>query len=303
MIVAVDQDLVEAVLFRLGRDPSLAAATGYREDDPEREALYQIADPGARNEAFGTYFAHWFHQAGLEGALRSALDEFPLLAGTIARATFRRARSARDEVGELFRGAEGPPRAVFALLPERLPERTHVPILRHECQHLHDILDPAFGYPLDPAVLRQLEADPLFRMRYRVLWDLCVDGRLSRRFPEFAKRLPFRNRELENSFGFLGSPVIEELFKELWYGEQPGHARLWKLATDPRHERGPALPGMPCPLCRFPTFSWAEPARIDALRDAVVRDFPAWTPAESLCARCAEIYAARNMRLPPTIVV
>ena len=52
--------------------------------------------------------------------------------------------------------------------------------VRHEFTHLSDMLDPAFGYAptLDLPGLNGAQ-QRLARERYRLLWDITIDGRLT----------------------------------------------------------------------------------------------------------------------------
>jgi hypothetical protein len=54
-------------------------------------------------------------------------------------------------------------------------------LLRHELMHVADMLDPAFGYERSlPTSDDGPSADNIVRDRYRVLWDVTIDGRLAR---------------------------------------------------------------------------------------------------------------------------
>ena len=55
-----------------------------------------------------------------------------------------------------------------------------------------------------------------------------------------------------------------------------------------------AAPRPRCGLCDLPgpVVAAGAPLAAGALA-AIVRDFPAWRPADGVCARCAELYASR----------
>lgn len=299
MQLRYDEELVEAAVFLCasGRRSGIPALQ-IRRFHAEREKLYRILDPDARNAAFFKLHLDWFREWGLEQALLDLVNEFPLLRRELALMAFRKARSRAEEGAELFVSAETGRNAVVALLPERLAADADLqPFLRHELAHLHDMLDPAFGYsPEIPAPGLDRARERLIRERYRLLWNITVDGRLSRagRLPpraEQAHRLAF-----DRAFDFWPEPRRNEVFQQLWTNPQPRHADLLALASDPRQARQASQPepGAPCPLCGFPTFAWAEAQRLtDAVRAAIQAEFPHWTPDRGACARCAEIYRLR----------
>jgi hypothetical protein len=56
------------------------------------------------------------------------------------------------------------------------------------------------------------------------------------------------------------------------------------------------MPGFPCPLCRFPTYSWVEdmgtkvePYVLDFIRE----NHPGWDVDFGACDRCVEVYKLR----------
>ncbi len=56
------------------------------------------------------------------------------------------------------------------------------------------------------------------------------------------------------------------------------------------------MPGFPCPLCRFPTYSWVED--LDENLETYVLDFirenhPGWDTMYGACDRCVEVYKLR----------
>ena len=61
----------------------------------------------------------------------------------------------------------------------------------------------------------------------------------------------------------------------------------WSFLDEPRS--GP-WPGMPCPLCGFPTHDWAK----DAPRDSIRLDFPDWESGDGVCGQCADMYRAAS---------
>lgn len=339
MTLRYDDDLLEAAVFlcasgRRRGVPRAQIARFHR----ERERLYALPDPDERNAAFFELHLAWFREWGLEEALGRLLAEFPLLAPALHTLAFRKARGRQEEGAELYvndapepgqagagpvlpegreaatapagDGASGPTvvrTGVVALRAERFQDDAELAgFLRHELTHLQDMVDPAFGYSPE---LRRAGTDPacqrLARQRYRLLWDITIDGRLARR-PGGAQNVREKHRAaFDRVFGFWPESRRLAVFTELWTDRAPRHERLEQLAADPRDlaQAARPLPGAPCPLCGFPTFAWADLAGAGAPVLAAIRaEFPAWSPERGACARCVEAYRAiQKFPHPPTI--
>jgi hypothetical protein len=198
---------------------------------------------------------------------------------------------------------------VVAMRVERLANDDEVrQFLRHEFMHVHDMLDPAFAYSRDLVSRGPSSAPPrLVRERYRILWDITIDGRLSRRGHALNLSRERHQALFDRAFSFWAETKRRETFDELWLRGAPTHELLLNLASDPRdltHAREPQ-PGGLCPLCGFPTFDWVECARLSpSTREAITRQFADWTPAQGACKRCIEMYEiAGRVEIPPTMCV
>ncbi len=299
MQLRYDEDLVEAGVFICASRPNggispLQVARFHR----ERERLYAILDPDARNAAFFKLHLEWFREWGLESALSALLDEFPVPRRELEVLAFRKARGRHEEGAELYVQADAGPCAVAALCAERFARPTELTaFLRHEFMHLADMLDDAFGYSPEVFVPGGNAApERLTRERYRLLWDITIDGRLTR-----SQRATVGNRDLhrrlfDRAFGFWPDHRRDAVFASLWNGDGPRHHELLAMAADPRGLRDAQspLPGAPCPLCGFPAFDWViGPSIGPEIARAVSAEFPHWTPAHGLCRRCHEIYETR----------
>jgi hypothetical protein len=304
MRLCYDDDFVEAAAFlcasgRRPGIPSLQIARFHR----EREKPYAISDPDERNAAFFRVHLEWFREWGLEQLLTSVLAELPGLRESLDSLAFRQARRKGEEGAELYvkkSETDATPvvqerNSVVALRIERLARDEDVlPFLRHEFMHVNDMVSPAFGY--SPQIqlpgLNQAQ-HRLTRDRYRLLWDMTIDGRLAR-----AKRAATGTRErhrtsFDRVFSFWSEARRGEVFDSLWNDSNPRHDDLLAIACDPRavrHEHQP-LPGAPCPLCGFATFNWATPSQLEGeTGQAIAREFPAWSPEQGACSRCVEVY-------------
>jgi len=306
MQLRYDEELVEAAVF--------LCASGRRADIPplqicrfhrEREKPYAILNADERNAAFFKLHLEWFREWGLEQSLLKLVEEFPLFRNSLNLLAFRKARGRNEEGSELFVSAQTGRNAVVALLPERfVHDEKLAPFLRHEFMHLNDMLDPAFGYSPQVRIAGQNPAQQrLTRERYRLLWNISIDGRLTSAKRATTGRYEAHRAAFDCAFNFWSEERREKVFDSLWNGATPHHDELLRIASDPRevktvHE---PLPGAPCPLCGFSTFQWAPAARLDEpVVEAIHREFPQWSPEHGACARCTEVYAA-NVRHRPVL--
>lgn len=304
MQLRYDEDFVETAVFLCasGRRPGIASLQIAR-FHRERERLYALLDPDERNAAFFRLHLEWFREWGVEGLLTAPLKEFPLLAGALAILAFRKSRGRHDDGAELYVNEAGERNGVLAMRPERLEREAELAaFLRHELTHLHDMVDPAFGYrPELPAAGPSLGQQRLARERYRLLWDVSIDGRLSRKGLETIATREQRRFEFDAAFAFWTAERQQEVFDRLWLNPAPTHRALQDLVCDPRQLQaaGGPRPGAPCPLCGFPTFAWAEEAKLTENTVAAIQsEFPHWARAQGACARCFEMYRVGCARTP-----
>ena len=318
-VIEYEPELVEeAVLVFLRGHPEERA---FRR---QRDRLYEVRDPEAREAAFRELHATWFAKLGLGRPIVQALEEQPSIGGATRGCRIAPARARQEEGAELFvRPATAGEResdrrwVVVRLRPEAFgaPERL-VQLLRHELTHIADMLDPRFGYePHLPQPAAGPAHERLLRDRYGVLWDALIDGRLARLGRAPASRRAGRLRDFVRTFPMLG-PRTEEAFARFFDGTEVAHTDLVAFATKPDPIAAPAAsdprpparhtpggqapgphPGERCPLCRFPTHAFeADPARLPGEVVAGIRsDFPAWDPAQGLCRQCADLYRARSL--------
>jgi hypothetical protein len=282
-----DPRLVEAAL--------LAAVRGRveaREFQAERDRLYEIAEPEAREAAFTGHHVRWFERLELDRPFREALAEQPALAARCGRWLVARARAARDEAADLLVAPGAPPTLLVRVTPETVAARDPLRVLlRRELLHVADMLDPRFGY--SPSLPEDVSGGPrerLVRDNYRVLWSAYVDGRLARRglLPSAVRSA--RLREFAGAFPHLGAQA-EAVFERFFDAHALSHQDLLGVAAN--GSDGAPLPR--CRLCDLPTraFEPAPGALPPEVRAAIARDFPAWRPQDGLCCRCAELYVAR----------
>jgi hypothetical protein len=310
MRLSYDEDFVEGAVAFGARTPQVRAPQlQVRRFNYEREKLYSIPDPDDRNAAFFKLHLEWFREWGLEDRLMLFVGEYPILDKSLHLLAFRKAQNKRDEGAELYVQTGGERTAVIALRVDRFDSDPALGwFLRHELMHLRDMVDPEFGYStrLQLAGISPTQ-ERLARERYRLLWDVTIDGRLAalhRAAPGAHER---RRSEFQRAYSFWPEPRRDETFASLWENPRPTHAELAALASDPR-DLGLAhapRPGSPCPLCGFPTFAWAPSGSLGDLCLGRMRaQFESWSLEEGVCERCAEIYdAISKHELPATVLL
>jgi hypothetical protein len=303
LIVRYDPKLMEEAVFHAERDNYVA-----REIDDRRNRIYEVADPNERERLFHDLYRSWFVRLGLGKVVDQALREQPIISARVGRCYVVCATQAKEESAELFvapdRGLEERHRLTVRILirPETLlKQESAVRFLRHELFHIADMLDPAFAYePALPKTDGGPTYDTLISNRYRVLWDLTINGRMLRRGWVCAS---IRDEQLRDfCYAF---PMLEEKsgaqFSRFFDGERPTHPELAAFAFDPRAAVGGGVstPGTHCPLCRFPTHAF-EPEAENLGNEVIAtinQDFPRWAPALGLCAQCADLYRASQLSM------
>ncbi|HVR37144.1 MAG TPA: hypothetical protein VMS21_14975, partial [Methylomirabilota bacterium] len=289
MHLRYDDDFVEGAVFLCaGGRRRGAPALQVRRFHAEREKCYSVADPDERNAAFFQVHFGWFREWGLEELITCSLREFPLLPDALQVLAFRQARNRNEEGAELYVGAGDVRTAVVALRLERLMRDDQMlRFLRHEFTHLHDMVDPVFAYSAQIALRVQNPTQQrIVRERYRLLWDVTIDGRLARNGREPMNHRDQHQALFNRAFSFWSEEKRRQVFDAHWEDLSPRHENILALAADPRdldHAREP-LPGGSCPLCQFPTFEWADARRLTPETVAAASAlFPDWTPEQSAC--------------------
>jgi len=305
LAIHFDPRLLEEAVFHAQRDSYVR-----KELDEQRNRIYEVADPDERERLFLDLNRTWFERIGLGKGVADALREQPLIAAQVGKCFIVCATQAKEEGTELFVAQDGqrkiPERRTLRVLlrPESLLNASSLmTFLRHEFFHIADMLDPAFAYePTLPKTEGGPTYDSLITNRYRVLWDVTIDGRMARRgwLPDSARDQQLK--DFRQAFPMLEEKG-EEYFRRFFDADQPKHAALAAFAFDPRAAadrlKGQTATGTHCPLCKFPTHSFEpEPENLgDEVLATIGRDFPQWTPALGLCRQCADLYRASQLSL------
>jgi hypothetical protein len=312
LIGCFDPQLMEEAVFHFQRAGFVAT-----ECDEQRRRLYEVSDAEERERLFQDLYRCWFGRYGLGKPIDDALGEQAIIAARVDSCYVLCATQAKEEGAELFvashrsSGEDGQRRTLRILIrPESLlkPESA-ITFLRHELFHIADMLDPAFAYmPALPKTDGGAVFDTLITNRYRVLWDVTINGRMMRR-----GWLPDSTREREFGAFCRGFAMLaqdgEEQFQRFFDAVQPKHWELAAFAFDPR--AAARLPSARvaaathCPLCKFPTqvFEPNPETLGDDILAAIGRDFPNWKPIMGLCAQCADLYRANRLSMSAALAL
>jgi hypothetical protein len=298
LAIHYDPKLVEEAVFRGHRDRYVA-----RELDERRSRIYEVAQPEERERLFQDLYREWFSRLGLGVIIDKTVQEQAIIAASVDDCYVVYATQAKEEGAELFvasqEGLSEKPRRTLRILirPQSLLDReSAITFLRHELYHIADMLNADFAYePVLPKSDGGPTYDTLITNRYRVLWDVTINGRMMRRgwLPAEVRHQQFS--DFCHAFPML-QEIAEKYFRIFFEGDQPRHSDLVSFACDPRAATGHLdnrnAAGTHCPLCRFPSHAFEpSPEKLDAeVLAAISQDFPRWTAALGLCVQCADLY-------------
>lgn len=295
-----DPDLVEDAVLLWERAAPRVDARAFRR---ERDRIYEIADVEQREASFRALHLRWFVRLALHDIVEESVGGRVDIPDRVGEGRVLRALTRREEGADLIDwvvpgSADVHPLLVLRLRPAILlePEALRA-LLRHELTHIGDMLDPAFSYertlpPSDDGP----SGDNIVRDRYRVLWDVTIDGRLARAGLGSDRVRAARWQEFTRTFSMLGDRRSAAF--DGWFGRiRPTHAALVAFAQAPNgaDSRNPTDSGR-CPLCRFPVASLDQrPGRLSADAVAAIRgDHPRWSIEQGLCPQCLDLYEARH---------
>ena len=298
MHLTYDPGLVDEAVLLSERTAPRDAVRAFRR---ERDRVYEITDPDEREAAFEALHLRWFAGLQLPNLVESLVAERAnigewLEEGRVLRAVTRQEEGA-DLVDQVMSGeGDRRPILVLRLRPVTLfePEALRA-LVRHELMHIADMLDPAFGYQRAlPASDDGPSRDNVQRDRYRVLWDVTIDGRLARAGGD--SRHPTREvrwQEFAATFSMLGDDC-RRAFDEWFDNPHPTHAALAAFAMAPAGSEQTGDSGR-CPLCRFPVAVLdPRPERLSAATIAAIRgQHPSWEIDQGLCPQCLDLYEGR----------
>lgn len=307
MELVLHPGLVERTVFEAARRDDTLRAHYER----QFAQCYGHASSAQRERAFAELHRRWFTELGLDQLLVGFVRGFPHVHEQVCRLVVARAPAPRAQTSELY-GAPGRFTIVLTIAPTLMLDRSAFDYWAgHELLRIDDMLNPAFGHrPGEQPVGHTSAAQALMTDRFALLWAISIDARLERRgvLPRTVRQV--RTGELARAFALNDSGAISTALDDLWHdwaGSPPTHSQLIDLArtgltvSDQSAVQSSVVARPPagalCPLCRFPTFDWADSTpELEGLNGVICVDFPNWSPHEPICSRCAEVYRAGARR-------
>lgn len=307
MRIEYDPKLVEQTVFLACRRDRQLESELHDVIDP----LYASSDDRVNEKKFQEAYAAFFSRLQLDSSVLALLDERPLIARHVGRCIVREAARRKQESAELFlrqseQDATPSDRTlIIQVCPRSLLESDHLEYwMRRDLLHVSDMLDAHFSYRRE--ALNGLPAQQnLVRDRYRVLWDIHVQGRLNLEGmaeESYTHRLQAQFEKVFSEPATEPHATFDRVFRET----SLTHARLIDWATQPDALFGDESvaspmstkrnPGGQCPLCGFPTYDWFpfEGDDTDPIAEAIRSSHPRWNHQSGACRQCAEIYVIVN---------
>ena len=316
------QEVIDAFIEKTEREGD---PTFYKEFHELADPIYENFPLDDREPEFQKLYQYLFGHWGFADIIDNAFNEFPELKGRIGITLVRGVLKEDQESVDILRKwgtveedlakqfeAKGLKGVGIKLLPRRFYDPALPRFCRHELLHIKDMLDPAFLYDPDIKVGNTPGEESLILARYRVLWCLSIDSRLTRieKEPVFPKEQRFR--EFSTWYRKIPGKQLVAVFEGLWATEHFTHPELIEMATDtlkvidraievegaeiPERKKVMLMPGFPCPLCGFPTYNWVENLEKEVepeVLDYIRQNHPGWDPEYGGCDRCIEVYKLR----------
>ncbi len=233
--IEYDQPLVEQATFLFARRDRKLECELHESIDP----LYRIRDNGQRNDEFGRVWRNWFVRFNLDRLIPDLIAERPHIRQRNARCVVHDAPRHREQSAELFLSRDGSSglsnrrTLVIRVCADSLVDpQTVVPLMRRELLHVSDMLDERFDY-----APQALEGSPstqnLVRDRYRILWDVYVEGRLAREGKVVESDARALQRAFKRAFTMGGLEPTMNAFDTVFALDRATHGQLLDWAKNP----------------------------------------------------------------------
>lgn len=304
------EHMVTQKMLRAENEGDLAFSRQYHDlADP----IYETQTPEGRSKAFQVVFQKLFAAWRLGALFEEAVAEFPLFE-EVELVFFKMTVYTKNAGADLMAKdrAVGPKVVMTQVLAQHCDDDAGMrKFLRHEFMHVSDILDEAFRY--EEALVGGVPRENWVLDRYKLLWDIYIDGRLCDRaespengaaghkddFDRLYAKIPEQHRQtafdwFSNARDLTHADILELAKDTGYFLQMAGIANVQGLEEDGSYEAA-NLPGAPCPLCKFPTYHWAEDlfeGLEEQVTKAIEENHPGWTPHDGACPRCIEGYVS-----------
>ena len=310
--IVYDQQLVDDIVYKgLAKQEASGDLALYKEYHEKRDAIYEMEEE-SRPRKFRELDSDFFNRLGCDVYIKEIFDEYPDIKEKIESVHVRRATTRQNEGSNVV--DEGR-KVIIRLYPEIFIEGINEirRVIRHELMHVSDMMNKGFNYNVNEEFSPSPMEERIMRDRYRLFWDISVDGRLVNKGLETTATRDERKREFDSFFSKIPEDSRDLIFTKMWVAEEPmAHDTMVELSKDTNKvlalaaggrsseeliedtkKLGP-LPGTTCTLCGFPSFDWVEEAAEDEdIVKILKEDFPDWEPQDGVCSRCAEYYKVK----------
>ena len=310
--IIYDQQLVDDIVYKgLAKQEASGDLALYKEYHEKRDAIYEMEEE-SRPRQFRELDSDFFNRLGCNVYIKEIFDEYPDIEEKIESVHIRRATTKQNEGSNVV--DEGR-KVIIRLYPEIFVEGSNeiCRVIRHELMHVSDMMDKRFNYNVNEEFSKSPMEERIMRDRYRLFWDISVDGRLTNNGLETPASREERKGEFDSFFSKIPEDSRDLIFSKMWDAEEPmAHDTMVELSKDinkvlalaagsrsaeelieETKKLGP-LPGTTCTLCGFPSYDWVEEAAEDEdIVKILKEDFPDWEPQDGVCSRCAEYYKVK----------
>lgn len=315
------EEIVSQELKRLEIEGEMRAPDEFRRMCDPIYDKYPLSDRDDVDfeDAFRGIYRRFFKTLGYEDIVLSALAEYPVIDEHVGEILVKVCYAEEKEEANLLKTKiEDPDRGPLStvsisLTSARFLEKEELKtFLRHELMHVADMLDPEFCYEITKLGINPSE-ECIIKNHYSLIWDIYIDQRLSKSERLSPEAKDKRRTEFDSMYRSLPEEERISIFEGLWLKEKLTNPQILDCAKDPaklldyRASLSPEqiekekqekkkkihLPGMICPLCKFPTHHWKEEeSLLKEVIEQVKKDAPHWDPQDGLCERCDEVYRA-----------
>ncbi len=235
LTIEYEQSLVETTVFLAVRNDQKLECELHQAVDP----LYEIPDEELRQRGFVPVFRDFFTKLGLDRPLVELLSQRPLIGEQVDRCVVREAAKRKAECAELLvrsdvsEGDRSGRTLVIQICPQSfIDSERFVSLMRRELLHVADMLDTRFAYQR-ATFSGEPSRQNLQRDRYRVLWDIYVEGRLDREQFGVNREKQRSERAFGRVFGLTAAGDDGAVFGRIFGAESLTHRDLMDWAREP----------------------------------------------------------------------
>ena len=230
--IVYDQQLVDDIVYKgLAKQEASGDLALYKEYHEKRDAIYEMEEE-SRPRKFRELDSDFFNRLGCDVYIKEIFDEYPDIKEKIESVHVRRATTRQNEGSNVV--DEGR-KVIIRLYPEIFIEGINEirRVIRHELMHVSDMMNSKFEYDVKEEFSPSPMEERIMRDRYRLFWDISVDGRLVNKGLETTATRDERKREFDSFFSKIPEDSRDLIFTKMWVAEEPmAHDTMVELSKD-----------------------------------------------------------------------